>query len=266
MKFNFAENKTVDKLETVPEDFRGLYVEKEGKFVLDTEDPKVKSAVSALLGINTALIASRAEAKAAQGRAVDLSSLAEYGETPTTIAETFVAKLAEVAKAGKGKGGEEKEAAVKAAQDAMGLKHAADLKGHADRNVALTTQLHTVLVTGEATNALAAAKACDVDLVMPHVINQVKVAEAEGKFTVSVVNPDGTPRYSGTTGAPMAIKELVEDMRGTDKYKSLFQSDNTTGGGTAPTNRAAGGMASGGKKSSTQKIAAGLAAGLHKDN
>lgn len=264
MKFNFNKNKVVGSLEDVPEDFRGLYVADgdTGKFKLDTDDPKVKSSVSAIIGLNTALVASRAEAEAARGNAVDLSALSDFGDTPEAIAETVTARIAEAGKAAKGKGNEDKEAAVKAAQDAMAQKHTKDLELHSNRNTALTSQLHGVLVTGAATSALAAAKAIDVDLVMPHVINQVTVQEDNGKFTVAVINPDKTPRYSGTTAQPMTIEELVTDMKGADKYKSLFASENASGGGANPAQRN-NPVPTGDNRSSTGKIESGLAAGQH---
>ena len=260
MDFNFAEHTTVDTLEKVPQDFRGLYVPADGgKFKLDSDDPKVKSAVSAITGLARSLVASRAEAKAARGKAVDLSALAEYGETPETILENVNTKIAEASKAGKGKAGEDKEAAVKAATDALAAKHAQDLKARDDANLALKGQLHHVLLTGEATQALAGANVVDVDLALPHVAAQVQAVEEGGKVQVQVVNQDRTLRYSGSTGLPMTIKELVAEMKGADKYKVLFKSEGTTGGGNPPTQRGGTPPMPKGERDSVGKIADGLA-------
>lgn len=261
MEFNFAQNQTVDNIDSVPGDFRGLYVEADGKYKLDTDDPKVKSAVSAITGLNTALVAARAEAKAAKGRAVDLSPLADYGESPTTIKETFESKLAEAAKAAKGKGNEDKEQAVKAATDALAAKHARELEALGTREQALKGQLHSVLVTGAATQALAEANAVDVDLALPHVVSQVRVGEDDGKFQVHVIDPadPNALRYSGTTGKPLTIGELVQEMKGQDKYKVLFKSDQRQGGGSPATQRQTAPTPKGDARNSTQKIGDGLA-------
>jgi len=260
MEWNFAERKVVDSIDQVPNDFRGLYVEGDGgKFKLDTDDPKVKSAVSAITGLNTALVAARAEARAHKGKVVDLSALAEYGETPETIAESVQQAIDEAKKANKDKSGQDKDQAVKAATDALAEKHAKELEAREKREQALTGQLHQVLVTGAATSALAEANAVDVELALPHVVSQVQVAEDDGKLAVQVVNPgDKSLRYSGTTGKPMTIAELVGEMRGTDKFKVLFKSEDRSGGGTQPT-RHGKPMPQGDKRDSVGKISQGLA-------
>ncbi len=80
MEFNFNENQSVasDKFETaVPKDFQGLYAEKDGNYVLRTDDPAVGSAVSAITGLNKSLKIARAEAQGPHGKAIDLDKLSQ---------------------------------------------------------------------------------------------------------------------------------------------------------------------------------------------
>lgn len=263
MEFNFNENQTVpsDKFASaVPKDFQGLYAEKDGSYALRTDDPAVGSAVSALTGLNKSLKIARAEAQGFKGKAVDLAVLSEYGETPEAIAEGIQAKIDEIKKDSKTKGGEDLERRVSKIKEDLQSSHNSEKEGLVKRIEALTGQLHGHLVTSTATAALAEAGAIDVDLVLPHLANQVKVSEEDGKFLVNVVDGAGDPRYSGVTGAPMTIKELVAEMKGNKKYEPLFKSEAHSGGGARPTARP-GMRDSGGEKTAKQKIAAGVARG-----
>ena len=263
MEFNFAENTSVDSIDKIPTDFRGLYVEQDGKHVLRSDDDGVKSAVAAITGLNRSLVAARAEAKANKGKAVDLSTL---GESPEAILEAFTAKLTETKKAASGKGAEDLERQVAKAKEELAKAHATEMQSRDARIQALTGQLHSLLVIGEATKALAEANALDADLLMPFVQKQLKVNEEDGKFTVSVMDDAGDPRYSGVTGSPMSIKELVAEMKGADKYKPLFKSEAPAGGGMQTGHRPSQQVRQGqqqGDMSATDKIAAGLRKGQH---
>lgn len=259
MEFDFSKNTVVDKLDGVPSDFHGLYVEAEGKFKLDSDDPKVKSAVSAVMGLNTALKASRAEARDAKGRIVDLGALADFGDTPDAIKEAITAQLEEARQAGKGKGKEDVALAVKAAQEALAKTHFKEVEARTKREDALTGQLHQLLITGEATSALVDAEAVGVDLALPHVVARVRVVEEDGQLAVRVKgDSEDEYRFSGTTGKHMTIKELVGEMREQDKFGPLFKAPDTQGGGGKPSHQR--GRPAGGEdtRSSTEKIAAGL--------
>lgn len=255
MDWDFAKNQTVANLDAVPADFRGLYTQDGDKFKLDSDHAGVKSAVSAITGLNRALVASRAEAKGYRDKAVDLSALAEFGDTPDKILEGFNTKLKE---AGKGKG-EDVQAAVTKAKEALTTEHTRQRQAWADREKGLLGQLHQLLIGQAATAALAEAEAVDVDLVMPHVTAQVRAIDDNGKVGVVVVDQSGQPRYSGVTGNHMTIKELVAEMRGQEKYGPLFKSKTPSGGGGQPTRRNTRPATGEDTRSSTDKIQAGLA-------
>jgi hypothetical protein len=265
MEFEFVDNQSVpgDKFNTVvPEDFRGLYVEKDGNYVLNSEGDGVGSAVRAITKLNKSLRAARAEAQGLKGRSADLSALAEYGDSPESIIEGINAKIDEIKSTHKTKNGEELERRVTKIKEDLSTTHRQEVEVHQKRITALTGQLHGHLVVSTATAALAEAGAIDVDLVLPHLQSQVKVTEEDGKFAVNVVDAAGDPRYSGTTGAPMTIKEAVLEMKSKEKFAPLFKSESHSGGGR-PTTQRPGQRAGNAPKSSRDKIAHAVQTGQY---
>ena len=261
MEFDFQDHQSVpsDKFEkAVPTDFQGLYVEADGNYVLDTKNPVTGAAVSAVSGLSKSLKIARAEAQGLKGRAVDLAALSEYGDSPETIVEGIQAKIDAIKAASKSKGGEDLERQVTKIKEDLQKAHNVELEVKTKRIEGLTGQLHELLVTSAATAALAEAKAIDVDLVLPHLNKQVKVSEEDGKFNVNVVDAAGDPRYSGTTGAPMTIKEAVAEMKATQKFELLFESEAHTGGGNNHTTNRSGQRPMGEPKTSLQKISGAI--------
>lgn len=260
MEFQFEP--TVDNIDKVPQDFRGLYTEAEdgSGYTLRADDDGVKSAVSAISGLSKALKVARSEAQGWKGKAVDLGELAEYGETPEQILEGFNAKLADAAKGKKSQ--EDFQRQVEKVKQDLGSEFTQKIESEQQRSEALKNQLHSILVTGEARSALAEAGAIDPDLALPFLSQQVKVNEEDGEFQVLVVDQAGDPRYSGTTGAPLSVKELVQEMKGQEKYGPLFKSEQRSGAGTPASGQRRQGQPNPEDKTANGKIASGLARGL----
>lgn len=261
MEFNFNDNLTVESIDKVPADFQGLYTEGEdGKFKLDSDHAGVKSAIAAIGRMNTALRASRAEAKAAKGTKIDLSSLAEFGDTPETILEGINTAQEELKAQLGTKTSADMQRQLEKIKKELAEAHSTDLQGKDSRIQALTGQLHNILVVAEAKSALADAGAVDSALVMPFVQSQVRVEEKDGAFSVNVLDDAKDIRYSGVTGAPMTINELVSEMKSAEKYGPLFKSEAPAGGGTPPAGQPGRAGVPGGKRelSPNEKIAAGL--------
>lgn len=250
--------KPVDDLEIVPAQFRPLYKPKDGGGFEIKPDDTTKGAVEAIVGLNTALKAARLEAKAAKGKVVDLSPLAEFGASPTEIAEAIRAKLKEQEEA-LAKGGAAKLNLDKVKAE-LAEGHAKELGKREKRIEALTQQLYTHLVEATATSAIAEAKGVPA-LLMPFVKERVKVVEADGKLGVFVVDQTGDQRYSGTTGQPMTIKELVAEMKADKAFGRLFESESPAGGGTPSAQKTVKGIVTGKDLSPIDKIKAGLAKG-----
>lgn len=245
MEFDFSAQDDVQK---VPEAFRGFYStepNEEGKY---TVAESLSPAAQAIVGLNKALKAARTDAKT---KAVDLSPLADYGTNPTEIKEKFEAKLQEFLDKDEGA----KVNIEKIKQDlAQGFaKETEKLK---TRNEALQGQLYDTLVRNEAVTAIAEAKGVP-DLLLPFVVNQIKVNEDDGKFQSYVVDGAGDIRYSSVTGNPMSIRELIAEMKGNEKYGRLFESEAPKGNGMKPNAGKAGAPAKG-ESTSLDKISAGL--------
>lgn len=239
----------VDKIESVPEDFRGLYVKDGEKFKINDADGTTKSAVAAILGLNNALRASRGETKGLKDKfkGVDLSPLAEYGAT----AEEIAAKVKELQAS--------KPNIEKLKQD-FAQQNASELTKRDGRIKSLTSQLESLLIDGAITKELLEHKG-DPDLLLPFAKSQARVIEEDGKFRLVIVDKAGDPRYSGTTGAPFSVTDLVKEMKSNPKYSKLFQSDAPAGAGTPPSGhfpRANPTQQSREDMSATQKIQAGL--------
>jgi hypothetical protein len=258
MDFDFSTSTVVDSLDKVPEDFRGLYKENDdGKFKLNTEDPSVKSAVSAVVGLNKALKAARGEVATHKSKAVDLSPLSDFGSSVDEISAGVKAKLEEL-QAQAASTGKAKIDLDKIKQE-LAAAHAKETEGMTNRNKALQNQLYGLLVETEALQALE-GKAINPTLALPFIKQKVQVVEEDGKLQVFVVGEDSTRRYSGVTGQPMTIKELVAEMKASDTYAPLFKSEAPRGAGGNPAAAATKTQIPnpGQSLSSVQKIKAGL--------
>jgi len=258
MEFQF--NPTVENIDSVPQDFRGLYAENEGGgYTLRSEDEGVKSAVSAITGLAKSLKVARAEAQGWKGKSVDLSALAEYGDSPEAILEGFQATLADASKGKKTQ--EDFLRQIEKVKADLGNEYSQKVQAEQQRAEALKNQLYNHLVTSEARAALAEAGAIDADLALPFLSQQVKVSEESGQFAVNVVDQAGDPRYSGVTGAPMSVNELVKEMKATEKFGPLFKSDQKSGSGAPAEGQRRAPARNQADMSPTDKIAAGLAKG-----
>jgi hypothetical protein len=250
MEWDFVEE--VEQLDRVPEPFRPLYAEGEGgKFRLGDS---YKGVATAVVGLNTALKAARKEAKA---RNVDLTPLSEFGATPEEIKTKVTARLTELQTQLAEGGKVNVEKIKKEFAEANGV----ELKKLNTRNEALQGQLYKLLVENEATSAVLGAKGIP-ELVLPFVKNQVKVVEENGAMSVYVVDAAGDRRYSGVTGQPMTLVELVGELKTNPKYGRLFEADTNSGGGLDPVSGKRPPAPPKTEMSSLDKISAGLRKGV----
>lgn len=230
MEFDFSKNRSVEDIGTVPEDFRGLYhqPDEEGPYILQDDGP-TKSAVAAIMRLNTSLKSSRTEAKNHKKKIVDLGPLSEYGETVADILEAFGTKLAE------GKTAQSKTVAdqVEKIKQDLAKGHGVALEQKEKRSTALQKQLYALLGTGAAEAALD-GKASSIAIALPFVEDQLMSVEDDTGFNVRVKDEAGDARYSSVTGTFMTPKELVAEMQGMTKWALLFKSELPEGGGQDP--------------------------------
>ena len=259
MIFNFGDNQQVSDITSVPEQFRSLYAPVEGQegvHKLKTDDPAIKGAVEAVLGLNTALLAARGDVKKAKEGNVDLSPLADYGTDVQSIQAKIKELEEQATNAGKGDGTPPVD--VEKLKGEFAKAHAAELTKKEQMLEGLNNQLHEVLVVNALTTAVAQEKG-NPDLLMPMLQSKVKAAiDDSGQMGVYVMDAAGDRRYSGVTGKEMTIQELVSEIKSDNKFAAAFQSEAPSGSGMQPN----AGQKPAGKKpdtmSANEKIAQGL--------
>lgn len=238
----------VTTIDSVNADLRWMYKPDGDGFLLDAENPNVKSTLSTYNNLLHTLKRSRADTDAARKAKVDLTPLSEYGQTPEEIANSFKAKAEELTQQIKGVNVEKiREGVTKEWQPKYETEQ---------RKVkSLAEQLHTVMVTNEAISAIAKEKG-DARLLLPFIKEQVKVTEVDGKFIVNVIDATGETRYTGAQ--PTSIAELVKEMKADKQYGKLFESEAPSGAGTRPGAPSRPVSQPGTKVSSVDKITMGL--------
>jgi len=228
--FDFGQNGTVESIENVPEQFRGLYQEAEDGAGFSLKDePGIKGAVEAILSLNGTLKKARLEANGLRGRAVDLGALGEFGEDVEEITAGVRNKIE--ALEAQLKGGKQAKIDVDKAKADFAAAHVKDREALDKRITALVGQLYTEKVTNAALKAIG-DDAIDPELVMPFLTKRVRPVEENGEFQVFVVDEGGDRRYSTTTGSAMTVAELVKEMQGQEKYGPLFKSKAPKGANT----------------------------------
>jgi len=255
MLFNFAQNQENVDGSKIPEEFKSFYAKNDdGTFNFKGDDPVVSTAVSALTGMNSALVKERAITADLKKNRIDLSVLSEYGSDVQSIAEGIQTRM----DAMKNDGGQEAAKKMENMKTAMAQEFNAKLNASDKRNEALQSQLYDQLVTTKAVSAISEHKG-NAKLLMPFVKQQVQVKEVDGTMVETVVDDNGAPRFNGT-GLPMTVSELVKDMKASDDYAPCFASESRKGGGTPPENsgKRAPVATAGEERSSVDKIADGL--------
>ena len=121
---------------------------------------------------------------------------------------------------------EQIEAVKSQMMDAHG-KEKAKLQDKLDK---LTKSLEDAMIVSVASQELAKEKG-SVRLLMPHIKQQTRLREADGKFVVEVIGDDGNPRLTGSDGHPMSIGELIAQMKTQDDFASAFEGTGATGSG-----------------------------------
>jgi hypothetical protein len=252
MEFDFNKAHQVESLETVPEQFRGAYVENsEGEgYVIN---PTVKPMAEAIVGLNSALAKARKEAKGNRGPSAEelleptgFKSIDELSEHMTALKE-------QLEKAGEGK---------------INLdKMKADMQKAFDRQLAekdqaisgMSSSLERYLVEKEAISAISKAKGIP-DLLFPHIRSQTKVVRDGDDYVVRVVDADGEFRGDGKGGF-MGIGDLVSELKSSPTFGRAFESEAPRGGGAPPRQQPPGNFQQRQQNvelSPTQKIARGL--------
>jgi hypothetical protein len=257
MDFDFATAETVDDLATVPENFRGAYEEKDGKYVLSDA---ARPLATAIAGLSKALKGERTLTGELRKKPDATSVLRDvFGEdldldTAKDKIQGYVATIAERTKVDPAKIRGEIEATF-----------STERKGFETRLAGMQNTLSSYLVQKEAATAIAGAKG-NATLLMPHVAGRAKVVEENGEYVVRVLDADGQYRGDGQGGF-MGVAELVAEMKTKPEFGGAFESDKSGGSQQQQRNTPPGPAAQQrqqqrdgqANKSSSDKIASGLA-------
>lgn len=205
-----------DKLDAIPESARGAYVEKNGKFHLDTE----VEDVSGLKMKNTELLTKNRELSA---RAALLGD---------RTAEQLQADLELAAKA--------REDKAKAEGNFEELKkiQATELAKKDEALRARDERIYNLVAKQGATEAIVAAGGKPKKL-LGEVLKSIKVVEKDGELVAQVVDAKGNPRIVDGQGTEMTIAQLVETFKADEDYAVDFAASGATGSGAR--NEAGGG-------------------------
>lgn len=268
--FDFEQSSTVADLNTVPEEYRGLYVEADGDNgnKVFTISDTVKGLVTAYVGTNKALTKARGDLKNANeesaSRRVTKKSVVEFAnslgiehvdeDTPLEALKAYVDDLV-----GQVKGGKE----LKINLDKIKGDHERALnEAVSAKEQELTLMRGTLeryLVDQSATAALASAKG-SVDLLLPHVKAHTKVVRDGEDYVVRVVDAQGDFRTDGK-GGMLTVAGLVAEMKTQEAFGRAFESEQKAGNGIPPGSTHQRQHRQDEPKSSVDKISAGLSKG-----
>lgn len=260
MPFDFDANKTVEDLNTVPEDFRPFYEEgTDGTFSLSGSAP-VTSAVKVIGGLYKTVGNVRREVDTLKGKQIDLGPLKEYGEDPEAIATAITAKIEEIKKSGKSDA--DTDAAVEKLRKDLTDVHVAEKnKWGEDRNT-LVSQIRSLLVDNKINEAIGDKTVSPV-VARRVIADFVDIEQDEnGNFRTIVKDEQGGARKRVTDGQLVTVDDLVKELMGKEEFQPLFKSDAPRGAGSppgGPGRKIQSALPEGHKKSSFEKIRDGLA-------
>lgn len=238
--FSLKAHSVVDSLDTVPEAFRGAYIDGTGEHAgKKVVNPALTSLLQTYEGAYGSLNEERNKVRKlneeSAGRRTALSKFTEMAQSLGLSVEDG-ADLAELLKGhidgltDKVKGGTEAKINLeKINKDWDGKLKAA--VGAADAKTAkMQTSLERYLIGQEATAQIAAHDGIPM-LLMPHVTRQTKVVVDGDEFVARVVDAQGDLRVNAA-GAPMTVKDLVAEMKANAEYAPAFKSPAKGGSGT----------------------------------
>jgi hypothetical protein len=223
-----------DNKEDAPEWVRESLLEQDGKFVFEAELPhEVKGLKSAL----------EAERKAKADFEKSLKGF--EGIDPEEARKLKVE--AEKIESDKLKQKGDWETREKQLKDQLAAELAkrdqhfqSELKTREARITTLQGALEKSLIEAQATAAIAAAKGVP-ELLLPHVIRQVKIIEENGDFVVRVLDAQGQPRIANVKGDPFTIANLVEELKGNAVFGRAFEASGAGGSGANNGNKGSSG-------------------------
>jgi len=240
--FNFQDNGTIDSLDPVPEQYRGLYIEGQGdhvgKHVL-MDNPAVRSLTDAYVGTHKSLEQVRADKKSVSDEnaerrlsssayegLLEIHGLDEENRNPDGL-KTFITDLLD-----KIKGGDELKINVEKINQAAD-KRVQEAKDASSKELeGMRGTLEKFLVGDVAKGAIAEAKG-SIDLLLPLVKEKCKVIRDGEEYVVRVLDTQGDARADGA-GGWMTVAGLIAEMKNTESLARAFESETKGGSDSKP--------------------------------
>lgn len=206
---------TVSTLDDIEEAHRPLYVERDGKYVLDVDaDPggALKSALQKERTTNSTLKKRLKDLGLDDRDDAEIAELLDLGEKAKQGVHRATDQVEQV-----------KTALTKSHQKEVDKKDATIRE--------LTGSLEDLLVEGAAKDAIRDQKGDDF-ILLPHIRSQVVVVRNdEGKYVARVKGEKPGEFRLNDSGDPMSPADLVAEMRANPKYESAFRGAGGSGGG-----------------------------------
>jgi len=218
----------LEKLDEVPETYRGLYAKKDGA---EGEAPKFTLDGDLAKRLDTSALANTLKKERDIGKELknQLAGFTKLGKAPEDVERQLADLRAELAEARKGKEGAE---AWEKQRTTLESNHTKTL-GEKDAEVKrLTSVLHTRIAESAVRDALVKNEGA-VDLLLPIVAPNVTLVEEDGEFLVRITDEKGNPRDS-KSGSPMTVEEYVLELKKDPRFARAFKGTGSSGGGTPP--------------------------------
>jgi len=266
MEFDFENHMSVENLDGIPEEYRGLYTENpEGGFaVSDAAKPLAEAysgqtkALNDARGHNKTLNSENADRRGAVKAFETLAQ--ELGLDGDDVAGVLKEHITELNS--KVKNGSEIQVNI----DKIKADHDRSLQEVVSgKDAELRTKdeaLNRYLISQAATAAIAESKG-SVELLVPHIKERVKVFQEGDDYVVRVVDTAGDARSDGK-GGWMGVTDLVNEMKASPTFARAFESEVGSGSGTTPTGPQRQPVKQESEMTSTDKISAGLSKNQHR--
>ena len=229
----------LENLDSVEEGVKPLYVQKDGKYVLDVEASEGFELAN-VGALQSALSSERSIRGSVEKELKKFGSNWDEKEKKwvhtidPTKAKQALEKYDQFKSFDPNKEADKiADAKVTAAKEGLIAQYSSEIETRDGRIGLLTTTVEDLLITQTARADIIAAKGSP-ELLLPHIAKMTRVSEKDGKFLVEVLDKEGNVRIGDTKGNPMTIAQLVEEMRGSDVFGRAFEGDGTTGTGKAP--------------------------------
>jgi hypothetical protein len=217
----------VDSLDAVPEDLRGDYVEKDGKYMLKALEGFVPGdQVEDVTGLKSALQKERENAREAQRK---------YRQMQEQYSGYDVEELQQLREA---QAKAEEDRAKKAGEwdslkTQLVTKHNDEKSAWEKEKAELMNAFSNQLRETAALQAISENKG-NTALLKPHVLAALKVERDEsGKFVTHVVDDAGGARMN-SDGKYLSVSDYVKDLRDQETFAGAFLGTGSSGGGTPP--------------------------------